>query len=39
MFAYFMVETIMLGKAIKINPFDQPGVEQVKIITKKNLNK
>lgn len=39
MFAYFMVETIMLGKAIKINPFDQPGVEQVKIITKKNLKK
>ena len=32
-----MVETIMLGKAINVNPFNQPGVERVKIITKKNL--
>ena len=37
LFVYFMVETIMLGKAINVNPFNQPGVERVKIITKKNL--
>ncbi|MBA1339449.1 MAG: glucose-6-phosphate isomerase [Pelagibacterales bacterium] len=37
LFVYFMVETIMLGKAINVNPFSQPGVERVKIITKKNL--
>ena len=37
LFSYFMLETIILGKLLKINPFDQPAVEQVKNITKKFL--
>ena len=37
LFSYFILETIMIGKLIKVNPFDQPSVEQVKITTKKIL--
>ena len=37
LFAYFMLETIFIGKVVKINPFDQPAVEQVKIYTNKLL--
>ncbi len=37
-FSYFMVETILIGKMLKINPFNQPSVEEVKILTKKYLN-
>jgi glucose-6-phosphate isomerase len=37
-FSYFILETVIIGKLIKINPFDQPSVEQVKIYTKKFLN-
>ena len=39
LFSYFIFETIFLGENLKINPFNQPAVEQVKIITKKNLFK
>ena len=38
LFSYYILETIIIGKLIGINPFDQPAVEQVKIITKKLLN-
>ena len=38
LFSYFILETILVGKLIKINPFDQPAVEQVKIFTKKLLS-
>ena len=38
LFSYFMIETALLGKFIGINPFDQPAVEQVKILTKKYLS-
>ena len=31
-----MLETIIIGKLLNINPFDQPAVEQVKIFYKKN---
>ena len=34
LFAYFMLETVLVGKLVSINPFDQPAVEQVKIFTK-----
>ena len=34
-FCYFMLETILLGRALKINPFDQPAVELIKKETKK----
>ena len=37
LFAYFMIETIIVGKLLKINPFNQPAVEGVKTITKKLL--
>ena len=37
LFTYFMLETAIIGKLTKINPFNQPAVEQVKILTKKEL--
>ncbi|MFL2875506.1 MAG: glucose-6-phosphate isomerase [Candidatus Pelagibacter sp. TMED286] len=37
LFSYFIFETIIVGKLAKINPFDQPAVEQVKIFTKNYL--
>ena len=37
LFSYFIVETIIVGKLLNINPFDQPAVEQVKVFTKKFL--
>ena len=38
LFSYFMVETALVGKLIGINPFDQPAVEEVKILTKQYLS-
>ncbi len=38
LFAYFILETGVCGKLINVNPFDQPAVEEVKIITKKLLS-
>ena len=37
LFIFFILETILLGKAMNVNPFDQPSVELIKIQTKKNL--
>ena len=37
LFSYFIIETITIGKLLKINPYDQPAVEQVKIFTKQIL--
>ena len=37
LFSYFILETIVIGKLIKVNPFNQPAVEQVKVYTKKLL--
>ncbi len=37
MFAYFMIETILIAKSIGVDPFNQPAVEKVKILTKKYL--
>ena len=37
LFTFFILETILLGKAMKINPFDQPSVELIKKETKKIL--
>ena len=39
LFSYFILETILVGKLLKINPYDQPAVEQVKKHTKKLLIK
>ena len=37
LFCFFVLETILLGKVLKINPFDQPSVELIKVETKKIL--
>ena len=34
LFCFFMLETILIGKYLKINPFDQPAVELIKTETK-----
>ncbi len=39
LFTYFILETILLGKAMNINPYDQPSVELIKKETKKSLIK
>ena len=36
-FSFFILETILLGRALKVNPFDQPSVELIKKQTKKIL--
>jgi glucose-6-phosphate isomerase len=36
-FCFFILETILLGKALRVNPFDQPSVELIKKETKKIL--
>lgn len=38
LFSYFIIETVIIGRLIKVNPFDQPAVEQVKKFTKNFLN-
>ncbi len=37
LFCFFLLETILLGKALKINPYNQPSVELIKKETKKIL--
>ncbi|MBD1174096.1 glucose-6-phosphate isomerase [Pelagibacterales bacterium SAG-MED01] len=39
LFIFFMLETILLGKEMKINPYNQPAVELIKTNTKKILIK
>ena len=39
LFSYFILETVFLAENLKINPFNQPAVEQLKILTKQNLFK
>ena len=38
LFSYFMLETTLVGKLIGVNPFDQPAVEELKILTKEYLS-
>ena len=35
LFTFFVLETILLAKALKVNPFDQPSVELIKTETKR----
>ncbi len=35
LFCYFILETILLGKSLNVNPFDQPSVELIKTETRK----
>ena len=37
LFCFFMLETILIGRALKINPYNQPAVELIKKETKKIL--
>ena len=39
LFTFFMLETILLGTAMKVNPFDHPSVELIKTETNKFLKK
>ena len=38
LFCFFILETILLGRALNVNPFDQPSVELIKKETKNILN-
>ena len=38
LFSFFVLETILLGRVIKVNPFDQPSVELIKTETSRILN-
>ena len=37
LFCFFILETILLGKSLNVNPYDQPAVELIKVETKKLL--
>jgi len=37
LFCFFILETILVGRALKLNPYDQPSVELIKKETKKIL--
>ena len=39
LFSFFILETILLGRALNVNPFDQPSVELIKDETKKLITK
>ena len=39
LFSYFILETVLIAESLKINPFNQPAVEQLKVLTNKNLFK
>ena len=38
LFCYFMLETILLGRALGIDPYNQPAVELIKTQTKKQFS-
>ena len=38
LFSFFIMETVLIGKLSKINPFNQPAVELVKNFTRRFLN-
>ena len=37
LFCFFILETILIGQSMNLNPYDQPAVELIKIETKKML--
>ena len=39
LFCFFILETILIGKCLNINPYNQPSVELIKKETKKFFNK
>ena len=38
LFTFFILETILLGQCLKLNPYNQPAVELIKTRTKKILS-
>jgi glucose-6-phosphate isomerase len=38
LFCFFILETILLGRALKVNPFNQPSVELIKKETRKQFS-
>ena len=38
LFSYFITETILISRLLGINPFNQPAVDQIKVLTKKHLS-
>jgi len=38
-FTFFVLETLLLARLINVNPYNQPGVEKIKIETKKILGR
>jgi glucose-6-phosphate isomerase len=34
---HFMLETILMGKLMNVDPFDQPGVEEGKVLARQYL--
>ena len=36
---HFMMETIVAGRLLGVDPFDQPGVELAKVLTKERLSR
>jgi glucose-6-phosphate isomerase len=34
---HFMLETIIMGRLMGVDPFDQPGVEEAKVLTRQYL--
>jgi glucose-6-phosphate isomerase len=38
LFSYFITETALIGRLLGFNPFDQPAVEKIKVLTKKYLS-
>tara|TARA_B100000902_G_C27250939_1_gene885227 strand:+ start:345 stop:1505 length:1161 start_codon:yes stop_codon:yes gene_type:complete len=39
LFCFFILETILIGQSMNLNPYDQPAVELIKVETKKLLVK
>ena len=37
LFCFFILETILIGKSLNLNPYDQPAVELIKVETKRIL--
>jgi len=38
LFCFFILETILIGKSLNLNPYDQPAVELIKLETKRILS-
>ena len=38
LFSYFIMKIALIGNLINVDPFDQPAVEQVKVLTKRHLS-